>query len=164
MIAVLDKDAFRHFTPKEMHDHRHAFDEYLARLASIDQFTRSMLENPFAVFSVEKFFPVIHVTALFRSGKWNYFHAPQHLLYKRKDGHQFVNFGKGSDGIGGLQPVLRFEVVSDTGLAKILDPASAEKIWVENGEVVLSPELEFADLAKAMQKPAVLFSAPLAMM
>lgn len=163
MTIILDKEAFRHYTPKELHAHLRQFDSYLVQKAQQDQRVREITENPLAVFSAESFFPVIHVVALYKDGKWNYFSAPLDR-YKRKEGHRLVS-EDGNQNSQGMQPWLRLEVVSDPSLTSVFNKDVAMRVLAQASDKLDPEDLkEYAELAKNTKQPAVLFTAPFALM
>ena len=163
MTILLDKEAFRRFTPKEMHDHMKPFDAFLVNLSAKEPSLKRLIDNPLALFPVDEHFPIIHIVALFKEGCWNYFTAARERLYQRKELHRFVN-AQGGDTIAGMNPILRLEVVSDQGLTVAFDLTSALKVHGSD-EVEKQVEVDrLEELTKTTEKPSVLFSAPLAMM
>lgn len=163
MTVLLDKEAFRFFTPKDLHVHLRQFDSFLAQRMQKDANVRQLLDQPLAVFSAETFFPIIHITALFKDGQWHYFFPP-HEHYKRLDGHRLVS-QDGNQNAPGMMPLLRLEVVSDPHLTAVFNRETAMKILAHKDRWQESDELSaYTDLSKSTEKPAVIFTAPLAFM
>lgn len=165
MTVLLDKEAFRFYTPKELHSHLRQFDDYLVRKAREVPAISKLLEHPLALFPTDVAFPIVHVTALYRDGQWRYFSTSLDR-YKRREGHRQVKDGKAGDGIRGMQPWLRLEVVTDPNLTAAATPAFAREVLAAEAEG-RSPwgmTEAYTELAKGAAQPAVLFTAPLAMM
>ena len=163
MTTILDKEAFRYYTPKELHTHLHRFDSYLSHKMQEDQNVRKIIENPLAAFSAESFFPIIHVIALYKDNQWNCF-SVAFDNYKRDKVHRLVS-KDGNQKLQSMQPWLRLEVVSDPSLTSIFNKNVAEKILTNDGDSAASKELKkFTKLSKNTKLPAVLFTAPFSMM
>lgn len=163
MTIIIDKEAFRHYAPKELHPHLRQFDAYLVQKGVQDQRVRKIIENPFAFFSAESFFPVIHVIALLKDGTWNYFSASLDR-YKRKEGHRLVSEDENQNPQS-MQPWLRLEVVSDPNLTSVFDKSVALRALAKGGDTLDPEDLKvYSELAKTAKAPAVLFTAPLVLM
>lgn len=162
MTLLIDKEAFRRFTPKEMHGHLQNFDQMLVDLSAKDEYFRILLANPLALISVEKLFPIIHIVALFKDGRWNYFMAPRYF-YERRAGHRLVR-QDGTTAAAGMNPKIRFEVVRDPALTNTFDKKTAAKMFRPKGTVEASEaeneKFRLTELMKNTEKPSVLFSAP----
>ncbi|WP_213664391.1 hypothetical protein [Stutzerimonas stutzeri] len=154
MANLIDKDAYRRHTAKEFHPHLAHFDAELERLIRRSPAHRSMVENPFAMFSITHAFPVVHLVAMCRNGGWIYYPAPQ-TMYAIRDGHRTVSSSGGET--RGAQPIIRFEIVTD----QVLVP-SKEKLELFKSAGASAPE--FRTPFEAVAKPAQLFSAPLAIL
>lgn len=163
MTKILDKEAFRRFTPKEMHEHIKDFDDYLSHLKEKDASVKNLIENPFALFPAQEVFPIVHVTALRNAGRWHYFSSGRSSVYKRREGHRFVS-QDGGDSLEGMQPLLRLEVVSDPSLVAAFDVSSAKKLLGSNESDSRTEMERLSEIAKTTLHPAVVFSAPLAIM
>jgi len=150
MANLIDKDAYRRHTAKEFHPHLAHFDAELERLIRRSPAHRSMVENPFAMFSITHAFPVVHLVAMCRNGGWIYYPAPQ-TMYAIRDGHRTVSSSGGET--RGAQPIIRFEIVTD----QVLVP-SKEKLELFKSAGASAPE--FRTPFEAVAKPAQLFSAP----
>lgn len=160
MTIILDKQAFRHYAPKELHDHLRGFDALLVKLMRNDRQSKQMVDHPFTIFSAEAFYPIIHLVAMKRFGEWTYFPSPRRA-YTMKDGHRFVTENANA-GERRSQPRLCFEVVSDPALTNI-DIEKVKSNMVD-GQLKTESELmvEFTEQFKQTIKPAVLLSGPLA--
>jgi hypothetical protein len=154
MANLIDQDAYRRHTAKEFHPHLAHFDAELERLIRRSPAHRSMVENPFAMFSITHAFPVVHLVAMCRNGGWIYYPAPQ-TMYTIRDGHRTVSSSGGET--RGAQPIIRFEIVTD----QVLVP-SKEKLELFKSAGASAPE--FRTPFEAVAKPAQLFSAPLAIL
>jgi hypothetical protein len=162
MTLIIDKEAFRFYTPKELHPHLKQFDACLAATARKDLSIKALVDQHLSVFSVEKYFPIVHLIALFKDGRWIYFPAPPRQ-YKRKEGHRVVS-ERTSEGPSGMSPFLRLEVVSDPNLTAI-SPEAAMRILRLGAMTDNSDEMEaYTKRANEASRPAVLFTAPMAMM
>ena len=163
MTIILDNEAFRHYTPKELHAHLRQFDSCLVQMAKQDQRVRKIIENPLAIFSAESIFPIIHVIALYKDDKWNY--SPQPLdRYLRKEGHRLVP-KDGNQNSQGMLPCLRLEVVSDPSLTSLFNEDVAMRILAQGGDNLDPEDLKkYTELSKNTKQPAILFTAPFAMM
>lgn len=174
MTRLIDKDAYRHYAPKELHVLLNGFDDYLAQLMVQDQNVKNMVENPFAMFSTQASFPIIHLTALLRDGKC---HFIRHPGVKRREGHRVVA-EPGSDDLPGMMPSIRFEVVSDPKLTRSVDRKDALEFLARHAndaeplDDMALARARVAELQKLaattgeameVEKPAVIFSAPIVM-
>ena len=63
---ILDKDAFRHYSPKELHPHFKQFDELLESVIGNDPRCKAYVDFPLGIFDSREQFPIIHLVALYR--------------------------------------------------------------------------------------------------
>ncbi len=166
MTILIDKEAFRRFTPKDMHDHLRNFDQLLADLSTKDEYVKTVVANPLAILSIANQFPILHLVALLKDGRWRYFRAAG-SLYERRDGHRFVR-QNGETAPAGMNPTIRFEVVTDPALTVVCDTKIALKVLFPEGAIEVGEaedeKARLTELMKDTQKPAVLFSAPWCML
>jgi hypothetical protein len=159
---LLDTEAIRFFAPKEMHQHLGRFDRLLQRLAVTDADVQAYVKAPTAMFSAEAQFPIVHLVALLKDEGWHLFRGHRGA-YRRRDGHRTVS-ATGEESVG-MQPTLRLEVVDDPMLTAVFDHDLAIKSL--NSGIPFQELDEFKEydrLHTQAKKPAVLFSAPLAML
>nr|WP_145546458.1 hypothetical protein [Variovorax boronicumulans] len=159
---LLDTDACKFFSPKEMHPLLNRFDRLLTQLVGMHQDARAYVSNPTALFSVEKQFPIVHLVALWKDDNWHLFRG-HGGTYRRREGHRTVGETRGS--APGMQPILRLEVVEDPMLTAAFDRDLHVK---SRARGVPFDELDefkaYSEAHTQAKKPAVLFSAPLLML
>lgn len=163
MPSILDPAACRFFAPKELHPHIARFDQLLSQLVSTQADVATYVQNPFALFNAEHRFPIIHLVALLKDGKWNMFRGSP-TAYVRREGHRTVD-ENGDPNSHGLSPILQLEVVSDDRLTAAFDVGLAVKVLSTGVPFEELDEFKAYSAAHGLAKqPAILFSAPLPMM
>ncbi|MGR4872221.1 hypothetical protein ACIPRI_25505 [Variovorax sp. LARHSF232] len=162
MDALLDTEACRFFSPKEMHPLLGRFERLLAQLVRAHQDVRAYVAEPTAVFAAAHQFPIVHLVALWKDEGWHLFRGDRRI-YQRRDGHRTVDEAGGSS--PGMQPILRLEVVEDPMLTAVFDQDLMVKSQMRGVSFEELDEFKAYSVAHTLaKKPAVLFSAPLAML
>lgn len=152
---MLDKDALKRFAPKEFHRHFKEFDDLLQRLILEKPAYRQLVENPFAIFRDCKAIPVIHLVAMMRSGRWDYFPLPAQRV---RPGHRVVQEGALGQGFS-LSPLLQLEVVTDPLLTQVVGMPMALSVLRSKAK-----RDEIGETFRMASTPAQLFSIPLPLM
>lgn len=160
---LLDAQACKFFAPKEIQPLLPRFEALLAAVMRADPDARAYMENPSGFFSTTNRFPIVHLVCLLKEGQWHMFRGdPQRYL--RRPGHRTVD-ESGQDGSSAMQPILRMEVVTDEHLTAAFDEKLMREAMASGTPI---NEMEAFEAYRRMhtqaQKPAVVFSAPAAML
>ena len=166
---LLDAQACKFFAPKEIQPLLPRFEALLAAVMRADPDARAYMEQPLALFSTDKRFPILHLVCLLKDGQWRMFRGNP-AIYQRKPGHRTVD-ESGQDGSRSMQPILRLEVVTDEKLTAAFDEKLARAV-LKSGQSgqpgTVASELQelraYTEMARQAQSPAVIFSAPVAML
>lgn len=162
MELILDRQAYRHYAPSELHDHFAAFDRLLASAVRRDRGTATLVANPLHLFSAKKRYPVIHLVAMKDRERWRYFQLPFET-YAIKEGHRFVS-EDGASTKAIAQPQFCFEVVADPSL-NVFETMKGRS-YASADELRADAELmrKFNEGGKDVAIPSVLLTAPIALL